>query len=158
MITKRRHDIDAIRVIVLLLLIGYHSAVSFQPWGWSIGFITNDKPLYSIWNFFMAINTWRIPILFVISGMALRYSFEKRDKLTLFNERAKIILLPYYFGFGTVGLLHSQIFLNYVRSNENAEPNAAHLWFLGNIAIYAFLCIPMMNFLTNNKSTSENIS
>jgi len=158
MLTERRHDVDAIRVIVLFLLIGYHSAVAFQPWGWTIGFITNDKPLNFVWNFFMGINTWRIPILFVISGMALRYSFENRDKLTLFNERTKIILLPYYFGFLTAGLLHSQIFLNYVRSNENAEPNAAHLWFLGNIAIYAFLCIPMMNFLTNNKSTSENIS
>ena len=106
----------------------------------------------------MAINTWRIPILFVISGMALRYSFEKRDKLTIFNERTKVILLPYYFGLGTVGLLHSQIFLNYVRSEENAVPSAAHLWFLANIAIYAFLCLPMMNFLTNNKSPSENIS
>ena len=158
MFTARRHDVDAIRVIVLFLLIAYHSAISFQPWGWDIGFITNDKSIDSIWNFFMAINTWRIPILFVISGMALRYSFEKRDKLTLFNERSKIILLPYYFGWGTVGLLHSQIFLNYVRSEENAVPGAAHLWFLGNIAIYAFLCIPIMKFLTNNKSPSENIS
>ena len=158
MFKARRHDVDAIRVIVLFLLIAYHSAISFQPWGWDIGFITNDKSIDSIWIFFMAINTWRIPILFVISGMALRYSFEKRDKLTLFNERTKIILLPYYFGFATVGFLHSQIFLNYIRSNENAEPNPAHLWFLGNIAIYAFLCIPIMNFLTNNKSPTENIA
>ena len=158
MLTERRHDVDAIRVIVLFLLIGYHSAIAFQSWGWSIGFITNDKPLDFLWVFFMTINTWRIPILFVISGMALRYSFEKRDKITLFHERTKIILLPYYFGFATVGFLHSQIFLNYIRSNENAEPNSAHLWFLGNIAIYAFLCIPIMNFLTNDKSPSENIS
>ena len=43
LITERRHDVDAVRVIVLFLLIAYHSAISFQPWGWDIGFITNDK-------------------------------------------------------------------------------------------------------------------
>ena len=55
MLTERRHDIDALRVIVLFLLIGYHAAVAFQPWGWDIAFISNDKSLESLWIFFSLI-------------------------------------------------------------------------------------------------------
>ena len=114
MLTERRHDIDALRVIVLFLLIGYHAAVAFQPWGWDIAFISNDKSLESLWIFFSLINTWRIPILFVISGMALRYAYEKRDKWTLLNERTKIILITYYFGINTVSILHIGLFFRYI--------------------------------------------
>ncbi len=153
MLTERRHDIDALRVIVLFLLIAYHAAVAFQPWGWDIAFISNDKPLESLWIFFSLINTWRIPILFVISGMALRYAYEKRDKWTLFNERIKIILLPYYFGMYTVAALHIGLFFSYIGMNEDIESDPVHLWFLANIAFYAFCCIPFLH--TSKKSSTQ---
>ena len=153
MLTERRHDIDALRVIVLFLLIAYHAAVAFQPWGWDIAFISNDKPLESLWIFFSLINTWRIPLLFVISGMALRYSYEKRDKWTLFNERIKIILLPYYFGMYTVAALHIGLFFSYIGMDEDIESDPAHLWFLANIAFYAFCCIPFLH--TSKKGSTQ---
>ena len=153
MLTERRHDIDALRVIVLFLLIAYHAAVAFQPWGWDIAFISNDKTLESLWIFFSLINTWRIPILFVISGMALRYSYEKRDKWTLFNERIKIILLPYYFGMYTVAALHIGLFFSYIGMDEDIESDPAHLWFLANIAFYAFCCIPFLH--TSKKGSTQ---
>jgi len=159
MLTERRHDIDALRVIVLFLLIGYHAAVAFQPWGWDIAFISNDKSLESLWIFFSLINTWRIPILFVISGMALRYAYEKRDKWTLFNERTKIILLPYYFGINTVTILHIGLFFSYigVELDESIESDPAHLWFLANIAFYAFCSIPFLHIVKNGSAQFSKV-
>jgi hypothetical protein len=42
-LSNRRYDIDWIRVIAIGLLVIYHVAVGFQPWGIMIGFITTKK-------------------------------------------------------------------------------------------------------------------
>ena len=67
----RRYDVDSIRIIALILLIFYHISISFQTWALQISFIKNDDTLEFIWVFMMLINIWRIPILFIVSGMGI---------------------------------------------------------------------------------------
>ena len=43
--TTRRHDIDWLRVITIGLLLIYHVAIVFQPWGVFIAFIQSDKSI-----------------------------------------------------------------------------------------------------------------
>ena len=75
----RRHDIDWIRVITIGLLLIYHTAIGFQPWGFFIGFITNNKFLQSLWTPMTMLNVWRIPILFYVSGMGLFLAVQNRN-------------------------------------------------------------------------------
>ena len=46
---ERRYDIDWVRVIAIGLLLIYHVAIGFQPWGIMIGFIANKQPWESLW-------------------------------------------------------------------------------------------------------------
>ena len=75
----RRYDVDSIRVFALGLLILYHIMVGFQPWGGKILFITNDDSLESLWPLMELINIWRIPILFMVSGMRVFFAMERKN-------------------------------------------------------------------------------
>ena len=72
--SPRRYEIDAVRIIVLGLLILYHATIMFQPWAHYLLIPQNDSAIEWLWNPMQLLNVWRIPILFVISGMALWYS------------------------------------------------------------------------------------
>jgi len=73
----RRNDVDWIRVIALGLLIIYHAVVAFQPWGHKIWFIENGEHLEVLWIPMAMINVWRIPILFMVSGMGVFFCHAK---------------------------------------------------------------------------------
>ena len=51
-----------------------------------------------IWPLLNVMNTWRIPLVFLIAGIALKLSFQKRTKLEILRERGKTIALPWIFG------------------------------------------------------------
>ena len=110
--STRRYDVDSIRVIALMLLILYHTAVSFQPWATDIFFIENKQSLELFWFFAMdLINIWRIPILFIVSGMGLRFAMERRNWSALIADRALRIVLPLVFGTLCVVPIYIYIFV-----------------------------------------------
>ena len=91
----RRYDLDWLRVLVFLLLIFYHVGMFFVPWDWHI---KNDR-LYQWLEYPMLfINQWRLPILFVISGMGTSYALAKRTGKQFAWERIKRLLLPLAIG------------------------------------------------------------
>ena len=110
--TARRYDIDWIRVIAIGLLMVYHCAIGFQPWGMFIGFITNQESLPSLWPAMMLLNVWRIPLLFFVSGMGLFLAFQKRNLPQLLIERGKRIGIPLLFGSFFIVPIHEWIRTN----------------------------------------------
>lgn len=141
--TERRYDVDWLRVIAILLLIVYHSLIGFQDFSQYIGWITSDARLNYLWPIAEAWNIWRIPILFVISGMGLAFAARRRDLSTLIADRSVRIGLPAGVGFLLIGPLTA---LPIILSREGDWlylPNIAHLWFLFNILLYAVLLAPL---------------
>jgi peptidoglycan/LPS O-acetylase OafA/YrhL len=110
MTTKRRYDIDWLRVIAIGLLLTYHIAIIFQPWAMFIGFIRSDELLEGLWKPMTMLNVWRIPLLFYVSGMGLYFAMRKRNWKQLLLERSMRILLPFLFGFVAITTLHMLIF------------------------------------------------
>ena len=98
-IGQRRYDVDWLRTLAMGLLIIYHIVISFQPWGYLIGFPQNDPTLDRLWILMAMINIWRIPILFVISGMGVGFAIKRRNWKQLLLDRTIRILLPFIFGF-----------------------------------------------------------
>ena len=96
--SNRRYDIDWIRVIAIGLLLIYHTAIGFQPWGGFIGFITHNNSWESIWVPMTMLNVWRIPILFYVSGMGVYLATQNRNWIQLFKERFVRIGVPLLFG------------------------------------------------------------
>ncbi len=150
----RRYDIDWLRVIAIGLLLVYHIAIGFQPWGVFIGFIQSNEPLESIWIPMSMLNIWRIPLLFFVSGMGIWFAIQRRDWKQLIAERARRILLPFVFGILTIVPLHVFLWQQYYSQEPQYFPNPAHLWFLGNIFIYVLICSPIFFFLKENRESS----
>ena len=82
----RRYEIDSIRSIALILLIFYHIIISFVPETIAIGFIINkekDDLVDLLLLLSPALNIWRMPILFLIAGMAFYFSSLRRNDWAL---------------------------------------------------------------------------
>lgn len=150
---SRRIDIDWLRIIAIFLLIIYHAAIIFQPWAKEIGFLQGEKFLDDLWNTMSGINVWRMPLLFLISGMGLYFS-KSQDMQKQLIGRAKYILLPLVFGFFVITPLHPLLFQNYYNQALSYIPNIGHLWYLRNIFIYFIVCIPIHIFIKNNPNNT----
>lgn len=146
---QRRHDVDWLRTMAMGLLIVYHVVVSFQPWARMIYFIQNDQPLERLWVVMAMLNVWRIPILFMVSGMGVRFAMEHRNWKQLLKDRTVRILLPFAFGYFFICPILAYIVLNYYDMKLGYMPNAGHLWFLANIFLYVLVLLPLLSYLKN---------
>ena len=95
---QRRYDIDALRSIAMFLLIFYHLGISFTSLAKQAFYIQNKRVMDGIWPLLNLMNNWRIPLVFLIAGIALRLSFRKRTRIQIFKERSKILIIPWVFG------------------------------------------------------------
>src|SRR5687768_8657479 len=150
-VINRRYDIDWLRVIAIGLLLIYHVAIGFQPWGIMIGFITNEKPWTSLWIPMAMLNIWRIPLLFFVSGMGVYFAIQNRNWKQLLQERAGRILLPFLFGMFIIFPISTYIWQSYYQFDRTYSPHPGHLWFLGNIFAYVLILSPVFFYLKRNE-------
>ncbi|MCG8582257.1 MAG: acyltransferase [Bacteroidales bacterium] len=152
--TERRYDIDWLRVIAIGLLLIYHAAIVFQPWGVLIGFIQSNESLEWLWVPMAMMNVWRIPLLFFVSGMGVCFAIRKRSWLQLISERSRRILLPFLAGISLVVPLHELIWQHYYSQEVSYSLSRGHLWFLGNIFAYVILLLPLFYYLKVKAKTT----
>ncbi|MFC2104863.1 acyltransferase family protein [Bacteroidota bacterium] len=148
--TNRRYDIDWLRVIAIGLLLIYHIAIGFQPWGVFIRFIQCEKSLESLWIPMTMLNVWRIPLLFFVSGMGVCFAIKKRNWKQLVLERTKRIFLPFLFGAIFIVPIHILLWQKYYNQNLTYSPGQGHLWFLANIFIYVIFLSPLFFYFKRN--------
>jgi glucan biosynthesis protein C len=149
--STRRYDIDWLRVIAIGLLLIYHIAIVFQPWGVFIGFMQNNESLDSLWKPMAMLNVWRIPLLFFVSGMGVSFAIRKRNWKQLLLERTKRILVPFVFGVIAIVPVHIFIWQKYYSQDLVYNASPGHLWFLGNIFIYVLILAPVFFYLKRNQ-------
>jgi acyltransferase-like protein len=93
---QRRHDIDALRVIAFCLLILYHVGMVYvADWGYHIK--SDYQAEWLQWPM-IALNRWRMPLLFMISGIAIGMSRPERAPGRFAMLRSWRLLLPLVFG------------------------------------------------------------
>ena len=145
----RRHDVDWLRTLALGLLIVFHIVLCFQSWAASIGFPQNDELLDELVPFISMLTIWRIPLLFLISGMGVRFAMERRDWKQLLKDRAIRILTPFLFGTYVLGGLLVFV-LPFLGWEAEYTINFGHLWFLANIFVYVLCLIGVIVYLKNS--------
>jgi hypothetical protein len=138
-------------VIAIGLLLIYHTAIAFQPWGIMIGFITTETPWVSLWTPMTLINIWRIPLLFFVSGMGVYFAIQNRNWKQLLQERATRIMLPFLFGMFVLVPVGTFLWQYYYGWDISYSFNPGHLWFLWNIFIYVVILCPLFFYLNKNK-------
>jgi hypothetical protein len=147
---NRRYDIDWLRVIAIGLLLIYHVAIGFQPWGIMIGFIANSESWPSLWLPMGMLNIWRIPFLFFVSGMGVYFAMQQRTLKQLLQERALRILLPFVFGTFCIFPISVALWQYYYKWDIVYAFNPGHLWFLGNIFVYVVVLAPVFYYMKKN--------
>ena len=167
---QRRHDIDALRVFAFSLLILYHVAMFYvEDWGWHV------KSSYQAgWLQFpmLLVNQWRMPLLFIISGLAISFVWPRYTPGRFALRRLLRLLLPLLFGMAFIvapqcyyealgkGLIEpgfGRFMLQYLTFQD--FPGDAwggeeiivwtwnHLWYLAYVLFYSLLLIPIAMLL-----------
>ncbi|MGI9470886.1 MAG: acyltransferase family protein [Rubripirellula sp.] len=102
----RRHDLDALRAIAMLLGIALHAALGFAPIPWIVQDVQQSEGFYV---FFSVLHGFRMPLFFLISGFFTAMLWRKRGLTALLKHRTKRVFLPCMLGLVTIIPL-----LNYV--------------------------------------------
>jgi len=145
----RRHDVDWLRTAAIGLLIVYHVVLTFEPWAADIGFPQNEESLLVAWIPMALLNVWRIPILFLVSGMGVWFAMRRRDWKALLIDRTYRIALPLIFGWFLLSPLLAW-WLPRIGWDAPYMVNFGHLWFLANIFAYVLWMVSTFHWFKQN--------
>lgn len=156
--TTRRHDLDWLRVIAFLILILYHTGMFYVSWDWHVKSVHagNDAE----W-LMLLVNPWRLSLLFLISGVAIRFAADKGRPGKLMTSRIARLGLPILTGM--VLIVAPQSWLQLVESGEFTgsfaefypryldfgsefsiiTPTWNHLWYVVYLLPYTLILVPM---------------
>lgn len=110
---KRRYDIDWLRSLAFILLIFYHIGQFYVTgWDWHV---KSEYQSDILKNFMLLVNQWRMPLIFLISGIALSLVEHKVGIWRLFKIRFVRVLIPLVFGMYLIvpPQLYYQLIQNY---------------------------------------------
>ncbi len=89
---ERLYGLDWLRIGAFALLIMYHIGMFFVPWEFHV---KTARPLEWLELPMMAVNPWRLALLFVISGVASRILFSRmRGSSDFLRSRSMRLLMP----------------------------------------------------------------
>ncbi|MCQ4023263.1 MULTISPECIES: acyltransferase family protein [unclassified Ruminococcus] len=92
----RKHYIDNLRWMILLILIPFHTAMAWNVWGEPNYIIfEGNRFISSIVVFF---SPYFMPLLFVLAGISTRFALQKRTIKEYLIERVKRLFVPFLFG------------------------------------------------------------
>ena len=156
--TIRRYDLDWLRVIAFGLLIIYHTGMFFVSWSWHI---KNNEITYWIKWPMLFLNQWRLPLLFIISGMGTYYAFGKRTLKQFIIERYLRLGVPFLFGM--LFIVPPQVYMERLSKGQfngnywqyftgpafqgiYPEGNISwhHLWFILYLLVFSLLLSPLL--------------
>lgn len=155
--SARRFDLDWIRVSAFGLLILYHVGLVYSPYDWHIQSVHTFEWVREA---VLITNPWRLTLLFLVSGAALRFMTVRRTAGQVARARAERLVPPLLLG--VVFLVPIQSWIEAVDKGFWHEGFAAwlwrefsftglangvptnHLWFVIYIAAYSAVAVWLM--------------
>lgn len=92
----RKHYIDNVRNLTILLLFPVHTFIIWNDFGAKFYIWGGENKLLS--TLIVLVNPWFMPILFAIAGISARYSLKKRSAGKFIHERVNKLLIPFILG------------------------------------------------------------
>lgn len=105
-LTGRRHDLDWIRVGAFGLLILYHVALAYSPYDWHV---RSEHRFEWLRQGLLLTNPWRLTLLFLVSGAAVRLMARNRTAGQTLRSRIERLLPPLIFGLAILVPIQSWI-------------------------------------------------
>jgi hypothetical protein len=167
---NRRHDIDALRVLAFGLLILYHVGMFYvAEWDWHVKSAYQSEWLQLP---MLLSNQWRMPLIFLISGLAINFIRHKYSTTQFVARRAWRLLLPLVVGMAFVvppqayfealgkGLVEPGFlafmarYLTFQQFPEGAWGGVEiatwtwnHLWYLPYLFAYTLVLVPVARLI-----------
>ena len=163
--SSRRHDLDWLRAIAILILLFFHTGMWFNTWDWHVknNETTVSFQYWMIWSHF-----FRMPLLLFISGAGTFMALGKRTPRQFARERFRRLFVPLIFGM--LVIVPPQIYFERIGQFTGywefyktvfefiPYPNGSfswhHLWFILYLFLYSLLALPLLIFLRSEKSTA----
>ena len=93
--TDRRYDLDWLRITAFALLILYHCGMFYVTWDWHV---KSSRASDLIEPLMRLSNPWRLSLLFLISGAATRFMFDKMKTGAFLSSRMARLWPPLMLG------------------------------------------------------------
>lgn len=152
-------------MIAFDLLILYHVGMFFVPWPWHI---KNSSTSEGFVVPMMFLNQWRLPLLFVISGMGTCYALSYKTGQIFLKDRFLRLIIPLIFGMLILvppqvyverlsqGITYQSYFDFYTHLFDGTYPKGNlswhHLWFIFYLFFYTLLLTPVFIYIRNNSN------
>ena len=94
---NRKHYIDNLRSLAILLLFPFHAAQIWSGGEYS-GFYVWSHTNNVLYAFSTAVYPWYMTLLFILAGMSSKFSLQKRTNKQFIAERVKKLIIPFLFG------------------------------------------------------------
>ena len=167
--SKRRYELDWLRVLAILVVFLYHSTRFFDLGDWHVKNV-DTYVWVEIWNIFAT--RWIMPLFFIISGASLFYAIGKSgDWRKFYVDKFLRLMIPVLFATVTHSAL--QIYLERLSHGQfsgsffsflpqyfngvylaigmpgNFAFHGMHLWYLLFLFIYSLICYRLFVWLKN---------
>jgi len=155
----RRYDLDWLRVLAFGLLIFYHIGMFYNTEGWHVKSLhASAFPEPAMW----LSSPWRLSLLFLISGVALRFAVNKSAAGEFARRRFLRLFVPLVFGMlvivtpqayfellskGEINEGYLAFYERYLSFDQGFSvdvPTWNHLWYVVYMLVYTMLVLPLM--------------
>lgn len=154
-VPNRHYGLDWLRIAAFALLILYHVGMVFVPWAYHVKLPGPDWAAVPM----LAINPWRLALLFVVSGYATRALLTRTPALGSFaRNRSARLLVPLLFGVlvivppqpwaelasksgysGSFLTFWARDYFSFSSLGGVKLPTWNHLWFVAYLWVYTML-------------------
>lgn len=167
--SARRHDLDWLRFIAIIILLFFHTGMLFNHWGWHIknSETTTAFSYWMVWSHY-----FRMPLLLFISGAGTYMALGKRTPGQFAGERFRRLFIPLLFGIFVI--VPPQIYYEFIDfypsywdfyktvfeikpyHDGSETPTGSfswhHLWFILYLLVFSLIAIPFLNYIRSSKS------
>lgn len=154
---ERQYFIDWLRIGLIISVFFFHIGMYFNTWGWHV---KSKEPLIFLEPIMRWLHLWRMPLLFLVSGVGTYYALGFRTTKQYIKERFKRLYIP--FSIGVFTLVPIQVYIEkidnysslgnfYLHMFEGIYPTGNfswhHLWFILYLLIISLIISPFLNYM-----------
>lgn len=153
---ERQYFIDWLRIGLILSVFFYHIGMIFNSWDWHI---KSDEHLLFLEPIMGWLHYWRMPLLFLVSGVGTYYALGFRSSKQYIKERFNRLLIPAIVGIFV--LVPVQVYIEkinefsslgdlYMHWFDGIYPSGNfswhHLWFIIYLFLISLLISPFIKY------------
>lgn len=160
---NRQIYIDWLRILLILSVFLYHVGMYFNSWSWHV---KNNITVTWLNKLMWFLHLWRMPLLFLVSGVGTYYALGHRTVKKYIKERLVRLFIP--FVVGIITLVPVQVYIEkidkytslgnfYLHMFDGIYPEGNfswhHLWFILYLFLISLIISPFLSYFRSEKFT-----